>query len=301
MYPHVFSNFSKKVFIPTINTGKIAIDISFMIRREWRLRMKYLFKIKLWKLLMGVGVILLGFLVTGLAVYRPEGVPVLMYHSVNDTLGDPLCVRPSEFEQQMRFLSENDFHSITLAQLEGYLYHKSQLPRRAVVITFDDGNKDNITVAQPILQKYHFTAAEFVPGSYIKHDGFSSEDIGVLESSGWDIGNHTFNHRMLPELSPEEQKQELESTNKILSGILRGKKIRYFSYPVGKYNDSVIKTLKDEGFTLAFTTEHGWATSDTDPMLIPRVPVGPGTNMLVFRLKVTNPNYQRVQEYFHKH
>jgi peptidoglycan/xylan/chitin deacetylase (PgdA/CDA1 family) len=265
------------------------------------LRVKYLFRVnnKFLRLFLSIGVITV-FLFVGLAVYRPDAVPVLMYHSISDAPGNPLCVKPSEFEKQMHYLHEQHFHSVTLAQLESYLYRHQALPKKPFVITFDDGNKDNVSIALPILRKYEFTAAEFVPGSYVAKEGFSSEDIITLDSEGWDIGNHTYNHRMLTDLNSGEQKSELEKTNHILSSILREKKIRYFSSPVGKYNQTVLNTLKTEGFTLAFTTEHGWATGDTDPLLIPRVSVGPATNMALFRLKVNTPYYPRISEYFHK-
>jgi peptidoglycan/xylan/chitin deacetylase (PgdA/CDA1 family) len=259
------------------------------------LRVKYLFKVnnKFLRLFLSIGVISV-FLLVGLAVYRPNAVPVLMYHSISDAPNNPLCVKPSEFEKQMHYLHEQQFHSVTLAQLESYLYRHQALPKKPFVITFDDGNKDNVSIALPILKKYEFTAAEFVPGSFITNEGVTPNDLITLDSEGWDIGNHTYSHRKMAHLNPKEQKDELDKTNDIFSKILRGKKVRYFSYPEGKYSDSAIDTLKKEGFTLAFTTESGWADEDTNSYLIPRVSVGPATNLELFKLKVNTPFYPHV-------
>jgi peptidoglycan/xylan/chitin deacetylase (PgdA/CDA1 family) len=258
---------------------------------------KYLFRgnIKLLRLCLSLAVITV-FLCIGLTVYRPTGVPVLMYHSISDVPGNPLCVRPDDFQRQMRYLSENAFHVINLAQLEQYLYHSHPLPRKPVLITFDDGNRDNVTIALPILRKYNFSAVEFIPGSFIGTEGITPEEIVTLDSAGWDIGNHTFSHRKIPNLSPEDQRDELQRTNKLLERILKGKKVRYFSYPVGKYNQTAINTLKSEGFALAFTTESGWVDQDTDPFMIPRVSVGPATNLELFKAKVNTPFYPHIPQ-----
>jgi peptidoglycan/xylan/chitin deacetylase (PgdA/CDA1 family) len=90
------------------------------------------------------------------------GVPVLLYHRVTRLPFDPqwLAVRPERFEQQMRILREQ-FSPISVRELLGYL-DKGDLPRNAVVVTFDDGYADNLHEAKPILEKFDIPAMVFV-------------------------------------------------------------------------------------------------------------------------------------------
>jgi peptidoglycan/xylan/chitin deacetylase (PgdA/CDA1 family) len=95
-------------------------------------------------------------------------VAVLMYHRVcprNDNWSlDPLS--PQGFEKQMEYFCRN-FEVISLAELSRYLQQRKYLPEKAVVITFDDGYKDNYLYAYPIIKKYHIPATIFLTTGHI--------------------------------------------------------------------------------------------------------------------------------------
>ena len=219
-------------------------------------------------------------------------VPVLMYHHISDIPDNVygLDVPVNHFRQQIGYLHDRGFHTVTLAQLQDYLYYKKPLPQKPVLVTFDDGNKDNITTALPILAQYGFTATIFVSARFIgQQDAVSMEDIKTLAAAGWDIGNHTRNHPDLTALAPQEQKLEFDQCTAVLQQALPGQSILYFAYPGGKFNEAAIQTLRSDGFVLAFTTNPGWAKPDCNPYKIPRIYVGPKTTIKQFANKVEKP------------
>ncbi len=219
--------------------------------------------------------------------------PVLMYHRISDNPDKyNLAVPVNNFREQMDYLRLRGFHTVKLAQLGDYLLENKPLPPKSVLITFDDGNQDNLTTALPILAEHGFTAAVFVIGGFVGQSGsVSLDDIKTLAAAGWDIGNHTFSHPDLAALAQEQQTLELKQCNAVLEQALPGKSLIYFAYPCGRYNDNAIRALKSNGFVLAFSTNPGWVRPDNNPYAIPRIFIGPKTTLRQFAAKVTRPFY----------
>ena len=82
-----------------------------------------------------------------------DRVPILMYHRIASVPGDRNALPGEKFEEQMRYLEENGFHSITVEELQAHFLHGKRLPKKPVVLTFDDGYEDNFSAALPILKK----------------------------------------------------------------------------------------------------------------------------------------------------
>lgn len=246
------------------------------------------------KVLFGVTIIIV-FATLGLAFPGPgqNGFPILMYHQIGYESDNPLVIPPEQFEQQMKYLYESDFKTISSGQLNDYLRKHKSLPRKPILVTFDDGNVSVVQKAMPILKKYKFKGTAFVIGKNIGHGGLSGSDIRELDNAGWDIGNHTFNHAHLGTISKGEQLVELDLANAEIHSIMPSKRIEYFSYPTGSYNLESIESLKSRGFLLAFTTDPGWVKPDTNPYLIPRIAIGPKTSQIEFMIKVNSPYYPR--------
>ncbi len=221
------------------------------------------------------------------------GFPVLMYHRIDNT-PDPynLYVTVKNFEAQMHYLFVKGYHTVSLPQLQDYLMLHRPLPSKPIVITFDDGNKDNVTTALPILHHFGFTAAIFIAGRYVGKSGaVTLADIQTLAAGGWDIGNHTFSHAHMAHLNTTQQNQELDEDNALLQKALPGQAFHFFAYPTGDYSDSVVTTLKADGFTLAFTTDHGWLKPSDNPYELPRLYVGPSTSLAQFAAMTGRPFY----------
>lgn len=217
------------------------------------------------------------------AIVGPE-IPVLMYHRIDNTPDRyHLWVTVPQFAAQMQFLAAHGYHTVNLNQLEGYLLRNEALPAKPVLLTFDDGDEDVVTNALPIMRRYHFTGAMFVAGRFVGKGGaVTLSDLKTLAADGWDIENHTFQHVHFGSLTAAGQRLELEEDNAVIHQALPGIPIRYFAYPEGNYSLEAFNTLKDEGFALAFTTNHGWVNRRCNPYELPRLYVGEKTTPTVF-------------------
>ncbi len=206
-------------------------------------------------------------------------VPVLNYHKI-DVFQHALSIPPAEFEEQMAYLSQNGFTTITPEQLMAYFNHEKALPAKPILITFDDGYLDNYTNAYPIMKKYGFTAAIFVVTDLIGHDErfMSWNQVREMQQDGFVFGSHTVSHAVLTKLSREQAVEELTGSRKVLEEQLGGK-IRYFAYPTGAYNLQIEELVKQAGYKAAFTIRYGEAGAQSNPYALERIPIfrGPQT------------------------
>ncbi|MCO7642743.1 polysaccharide deacetylase family protein [Pseudomonas sp. S 311-6] len=95
-----------------------------------------------------------------------QAVPVLMYHHVSPVT-QGLSTSPRLFASQMRWLRKHGWQTLTAEQLRGFLEEGRPVPRRSVVLTFDDGYLDNWQYAHPVLKEYGFSAIMFVVTDWI--------------------------------------------------------------------------------------------------------------------------------------
>ncbi len=208
-----------------------------------------------------------------------NGAVILMYHSVGDN-NNLFTVKPGDFEKQMAYLSENKFNIISLSSLLDILAGKKTILPKTVVITFDDGYEDNYLVALPVLKKYNLHASVFVitgmiggeraprGGTNIKM--LSLERMKQMRDSGLiDFYPHTDSHPKLTDLSHEMVKNEIASSRVMLEKEFGGQ-ANMFAYPYGKYNEAVIKVLKDQNFRGAVTVNVGRIKNTDDPFLLKR-------------------------------
>ncbi len=104
-----------------------------------------------------------------------EAIPVLMYHSIApenpDWVFNYLSIEPDVFEDQISTLKRSGYVAVNLYELYQYLLGKSRLPRKSLVLTFDDGYLDNWVFAFPILKKYGFKATIFVTTDFVDRRG----------------------------------------------------------------------------------------------------------------------------------
>jgi len=204
---------------------------------------------------------------------KREGVVVLMYHRVNDVLEpSDLVVPVAKFRQQMKYLKENC---------------------KNVVITFDDGYRDNYLNAYPILKELGLSATIFLTTGMIGTDKkrprykdmaapdmLSWEEVREMAQNGITFGAHTVSHPHLAQLDYSQQKKEIEeslrqlelkrprapgSQSKDSAGVLgnmgtgepKGCQTSMFCYPYGDYNGDTLKILKELGVEKAYTIKPG--------------------------------------------
>lgn len=226
--------------------------------------------------------------------YNGKSVPVLMYHSIDYEKGNELRVPKETFRKQMNYLKQNGYTTLTLDELYDFFINNKPVPNKSIVITFDDGYKDNFENAYPILKELGFNATIFVITSTVDNDKnyLTSKQLKELEANGIDIESHTVNHEQLDKLTYNEQVNTLKSSKEYIEKVL-GEQKKYIAYPFGKWNHDTIKAVKDAGYSMVFTTESGWANKNQGIYELHRVYVSANHDMKEFERRITNENYNK--------
>jgi peptidoglycan/xylan/chitin deacetylase (PgdA/CDA1 family) len=184
---------------------------------------------------------------------------ILMYHHIGDTFESYMSVPKEKFKEQMKYLKQNNFNIISLDELYSQYINGTSIPDNSVVLTFDDGYKDNYTRAYPILNELGFKATVFMITSKIDEDGYlTKEQIKELDSNGINIECHTVSHPQLALLSQDKQAYELGKSKMRLESIL-GRDIKYISYPYGEFNEDTIITVDKLSYKMGLATVSGKA------------------------------------------
>jgi peptidoglycan/xylan/chitin deacetylase (PgdA/CDA1 family) len=211
---------------------------------------------------------------------RTVRVPILTYHRVHEyatelTKSQPdLTVEPPAFRAQMEALHRAGYRTVTQAQVFEALYRGAALPRRPVLLSFDDGYVDDVTQILPVLRRLHMVGTFYVITKRTHEPGFvSARQIRALESAGMDIGDHTRTHANLPALPPAALRGEVAGSRDDLERIL-GHPVYWFAYPYGARDARVTAAVRDAGYLLAVTTQGGASISTGAPLTIPRIHVG---------------------------
>ncbi len=217
-----------------------------------------------------------------------------MYHYIrvnpnpNDRLGFGLSVTPAAFAQQMAWLEDQGYHTVTLHQLAAAWRGEADLPDKPMVITLDDGYLDAYTAAFPELQKHGFAATAFIISAFVGRGGYmASEHLRELQAAGWEIASHTRTHPDVSRLSNARLAQELEGAANELAD-LTGQAPTTFAYPSGRFNSAAVAKLRALGYEAAVTTRYGLANPDADPLLLSRLRVAGGISLSSFAALITN-------------
>jgi len=231
--------------------------------------------------------IMLAYWYFGSEHYEVTGIPILNYHEVDNTFHTCLTMTPHDFSQQMQYLKDQGYHTITPAQLNDYLTKGTALPDKPVMITFDDGYVDNYTDAYPILKKYDMTGTIFIITSLVGKPGYLSwAQIKKMDKDNMAFGSHTITHRPLSELDENTVRQELTTSKQQIETQL-GHSIHFIAYPEGKYNTMVERETKAAGYAGAFTVNAGRLHAGDDPYALNRVAIFEGNNSFThFRIRL---------------
>lgn len=211
----------------------------------------------------------------------PEGigVPVLMYHAVSDDCwgASSLFVSPSEMDKQLAYLRDNGYTTITFEDLPDIAEIE-----KPVLLTFDDGYRDNYTELFPLLQKYNAKATVFVIANCVGGDLFMTEEqVRELSDSGLvSIQSHTMTHPDLDTLGREDTVYEMESSQLYLTR-LTGRQPFVICYPTGK-NTELTREVAAEYYDLGILMTGGRYTTGSDLFRIPRHFVSRSTDIASF-------------------
>jgi peptidoglycan/xylan/chitin deacetylase (PgdA/CDA1 family) len=158
---------------------------------------------------------------------------------------------------------------VSLGDLHEFLLLKRQLPRRAVVLTFDDGYRSFLQYAYPLLNELGFTATLFVYTDYVGagRNALGWEDLARLNGEGFDVEGHTKSHGDLRRQPGESEgdherrlRGELESSQRLFQQRL-GRPARFLAYPYGAADETVLAHARESGFTGGLTVYREGNTS----------------------------------------
>lgn len=231
--------------------------------------------------------------IEGNLIYNSQSIPVLYYHSIDYEKGNELRIPKEKFRQQMQYLKDNKYTTLSLDEFYNFLVNNNPVPNKSVIITFDDGYKDNYENAFPILKEFGFRATIFVITSTIdkEKDFLTSNELKEMSSCNIGIESHTVNHDNLNSLDYDAQIKTLKDSKEFLERIL-GKEVKYIAYPYGKWNENTLKAVKSAGYNMAFTTIGGWSNKDQGLYTLNRVYVSNNHNMDEFKRRLTNSHYE---------
>ena len=219
---------------------------------------------------------------------------VLMYHKVNDLMPNPTTVPTAVFEEQMALLGEYGYVPVSLDAVRDHYLYGAELPARAALITFDDGYRDNLENALPVLRRHGYPAVVFVPigflddGRPLPHEeplrllGVRNETLGwdelrELEAGGVRIESHGIGHRPLSELDPAEATREIALSKLRLEERL-GREVDAFAFVKGSqadYRPEHASLVQQAGYKLAFTSVSGANGPESDRFRLRRYNIEP--------------------------
>ena len=221
-------------------------------------------------------------------------IPIVSYHSINNE-NCPISLNLEEFEKQLVFFKKNNFQSIHCNEIKN-------TSKKKFIITFDDGYKDLITNALPLLKKYNFKATCLIISNLIGKrniwDEFNENikdkelmnlsDINYWLKNGMKIGSHSKNHKKLTKLDDKEKIDEIINSKNELES-LTGTTIDSFCYPYGLYNENVVNIVKKK-YDFAFTTNRSrFNTNKHNKYLLPRIDMGKKISKFKLYLKAFTP------------
>lgn len=235
-----------------------------------------------------------------------DQLPILMYHRVHPqgcTATSPYRVTPQTFAEQLRYLRDAGFHSITLEEWRKAKATRSPIPGRAVIITFDDGYQDFADYAWPLLKQYGFSATVFLIAGAIggtNHwDSYYGEELPLLnwseirqlQDEGVEFGAHSVTHRHLTSLSITEIVQEAVRSRSILHQGL-GHTPTAFAYPYGDTDSAVQHLIGACGYTFGLSCKSGFSRFQDSLLALPRIEIAGTDNLPEFIAKLNASGVQ---------
>ena len=214
-------------------------------------------------------------------------VPILVYHDLAPQAKGRMVMGAKGFEEQMRYLKANGYRVITLKEYVEFVSLQRQLPKKSVLITFDDGYRSFLRHGYPLLKELGFSATLFIYTDYVAAGGnaFTWAELKKLSDEGFAIQAHSKSHGDMVRANAEgaaEYDKRLEA-ELVQPKALFQKNLGYapdiIAYPYGRQDDAVVRRAKERGYVAAFTVRRQGSQSFVDPHRIHRIQIYPEMRM----------------------
>lgn len=239
------------------------------------------------------------------AVQLDKGVPILVYHHIlkREELGKyenvSTTVTDTQFEEQMYYLAQQQFKTITMPELVSYVKGERTLPAKSVAITFDDGLLSTKIYGYPVLQDYQFKAMQYIISRRVEMSGqqFDPKKLQTLSSDDLELMSdvfiyeaHTYNlHNWIDGDSELVNVSADRLTDDLRMNLAQLPTATSFSYPFGRYTDETLLVVKKLGFQSAVTTKIGFNLPGEDVWQLKRQ--GPSQQTTLADFKKMVPTY----------
>jgi peptidoglycan/xylan/chitin deacetylase (PgdA/CDA1 family) len=229
-------------------------------------------------------------------------VPILMYHGIGGLQKEgshpyyETATSPEVFAAHMAFLKGNGYRVVGLNELAGIFSNPGLSIEKCVVITFDDGLADFITVALPVLDRHGFSATVFLPAGLMGREVngqacMTWDEVRESAAKGITFGSHSLTHPKLVDLTPPELEREIRGSKEKIEGEL-GQRIDSFSYPYAfpEQDAGFLKRCKEllvkSGYRSGVTTIIGAAASKDNRYFLKRLPMNDHDDLPFFKAKL---------------
>jgi peptidoglycan/xylan/chitin deacetylase (PgdA/CDA1 family) len=198
------------------------------------------------------------------SVIRDQPIPILMYHVIASApAGAPypdLYVGPGDFAAEVSWLARHGYHAVTLGQAFDFWHGRRTLPRRPIVISFDDGYRSQFLNALPVLRHQGWPGVLNLEFRNLRRSwGLSPRRVRFLIDAGWEVDSHTLTHPDLTTLDATRLQREVAGSRTELRRLFHVP-VEFFCYPSGRYDSAVLAAVRSAGYLGATTTRYGLAT-----------------------------------------
>ncbi len=219
-------------------------------------------------------------------------VPILMYHVIAPSAGNSpypdLFVKPVDFAAQIKWLASNGYSAVTLNQVYDAWFKNGTLPKKPVVLSFDDGYLGQYVFARRDLVKLNWPGVLNLKVNALDPGGeLTDAKVKAMISDGWELDAHTIHHLDVSQLTGAPLKLEVAGSRQILQRRF-GVPVNFFCYPSGRYNATAIQAVKAAGYLGATTTNHLLA-SPNQIYTLNRIRVSSSDGVSGLAKKLANP------------
>lgn len=214
---------------------------------------------------------------------KENTIPILMYHffydsEVGEIKKDHNFMDKKVFYNQMKFLADNKYKTITPEELELYIDGKEKIPNNVVMITIDDSTISQYKYAYPVLKKFNLKASFSIITSRIRINDGNGYNINkkmydeMLNSGIITFYSHSDDmHKYKDDIGIFLSQDKESSKKDLLESIDFVKNNLMFCYPFGHFNLETEEILKEVGFHMAVTVEFGKVRKGINKFRIPRI------------------------------